>query len=400
MQNIRILERVKSRDDKILGYFVHDCELEYQFFISAKTFCDNITCGFYTVENATLMANGDFRAKPGYKIKTVIGYKERCINSSPAMSNFQRTTSFSEFPADYYGQEFINVCRKIRTLAIQDKIVIEDTDQDIHLIKLIESCGIDVMEFVKSYWSVVQPYSFEAFQRVTSEDKSLIWNVDIGYRVRLTIKLDEGMESNCLSVSFHKGTQLKEIGGVTRLSQTSEGIDFSDKLCAVIVDEVSATYLEGGQECSAHIAFTLQRSFIRSNVKVIVHHMNKGIALVEHSKVEDIYQDEINHLLNGLQDIYYEGTEEQRLRLIRNHVFFLGYKYSVANNVCLLLDCFTTYTDSIRRSVVLEVVNDLLSKIPIESAPELRAALDDKYGRIIGYDNGLYRQILLCCEED
>lgn len=307
----------------------------------------------------------------------------------------------NDLPDDYYGREFITICRKVRELALQNKIIVQEMDKiyssDVdNFIKLIGSCGVGVKDFIKGYLSAIQPYSFEGFQKNISENGSLIWSIDIGYRVQLMIRLYE--DSDCLIVSFHESVPI-QIGGVNRLSRTSDEKNFSDKLCAVIVDMVLGWSGETGSKRYVHISFTLQRSFIRSTIEMLAQHINEGVALVKYSKLKELYQDKINIILNNLQETYFVGSVERSLSLRHFKVFFLGYRYSVANNVCLLLDCFDTYTDSISRSVVLEVTDDLLSKIPIESAPELRAVLEDRYGKIINYNSELYQQILLCCGE-
>lgn len=109
-----------------------------------------------------------------------------------------------------YGEQFIDICRKIRQLAMLERVKVDierniAEDSIMHLIKLIEECGITIKQFICGYLSTLQPYAFEAFQGGKQKDKNDTWIADIGYRVKLVIKIksvNEGREM--LVISFHE----------------------------------------------------------------------------------------------------------------------------------------------------------------------------------------------------
>lgn len=95
------------------------------------------------IDNAYLV-NGEYRAKKGYHIKTVVD--NQCLKVvKPSAS-----TKFN-LPNDFYGKNFIGVCRKIRNYASLGKIAVRTNKHDVNLFEIIKLCGLSVEDFVKGY---------------------------------------------------------------------------------------------------------------------------------------------------------------------------------------------------------------------------------------------------------
>ena len=89
-------------------------------------------------------------------------------------------------PKDYFGKDFIKVCRKIRKYANANRLKLDtkphqaNEGRNIHLFKVIETCGVSLHDFVRGYLCNLQPYSLTAFNNGTETSKYDIWLCDVG----------------------------------------------------------------------------------------------------------------------------------------------------------------------------------------------------------------------------
>lgn len=402
MTEIDILECIKDTSNNVLGYIVKDNFDGYQFRLTVSELEEGVLVGEYIVLNATHIVGHGFKANNGSRIKVVTRSE-----LAPVKKYDRGISKVSDgtFPNDYYGREFLNMCRRVRELARQNKIKIDsvfnrhssNAGNNLHLFKLIESCGGEVENFLRGYLSVLQPYSLDYFQRETYKGTNMICVQDMGYRVALLIKLEKLHNQEYVLVSFHENN-------IVRNGKVVQGLgdrDFSNKLCAVLVDASAPSSLHPGYvDCS----FIIQRGFVRQSIDVTIPegHFVKNMALVSYDIIKTKYQDLMTSLLNELQSTYLLVNNETSendgvITLGGKGVSFLSYGYTVTNNVCLLLDCFVLL-DKSHRAVILELTHNLLSTMPQETLDELKYGLMDKYSRVVNYSNELYDQILYLCD--
>lgn len=100
----------------------------------------------------------------------------------------------------------IKVCKKIRSLAKLDRIILDETEHrsglNKHLFDYIEYCGLNVLDYIKQYLQNLQPYMIE--RRKDQETRStFICVVDKLYRISVYIKVDSKQFEEVI-VSFHE----------------------------------------------------------------------------------------------------------------------------------------------------------------------------------------------------
>lgn len=368
-----ILKRIKS-GSQVVKYLVKDngkiFELDAQAVFGVASL----------VTNATLVSGVDFRAKAGYHIETIqlkdIGIQQR--SSLSTVSSNQNTG------IDYHGREFISACRKIRDYAKGGKVVVSmdkhvsNDGLNVNMFKLIEACGISVQDFVVGYLSVLQPYSLQKFMANTNIGANNIWVSDIGYRIKMVIKLNDSDMNKPVVVSFHESN----IHG--KYNQGS--VDFSDKLCAVFIDRVEQV------DSYYSVDYTIQRGFLRHSVHSTSSYFSAGVALVEYKYIKTRFTDTMTYVFDSLYKVYGDNSNPYILKdLSLNRLSFMAQGYDTVNNICYLIDLYSMYTDIKSRTVFVEVVLNLISEVPDERLSNIRTVLIEKYG---DFDNKLYLAVI------
>lgn len=290
---------------------------------------------------------------------------------------------------DCYGGRFVDDCRAIRRLATAGRIDIGfegGIGSDFHLVKLLESCGVSIRAFIQGYLGVLQPYSLEFFWQSNTDT----WLIILGYRTEMVLELCENSNGQYLSLVLSERHLLRSGEMLTR---SLDKEDFVDKPCAVLIDRKGFPSGAVGN-LRTEVAFIVQRSFIRSNIKARVKDIQNGVALVEYKMIRDVYQDKLSEILNDLQSTYENGDIVREITPDFKDVAFLSNGYSAVNYICLLLDCFGVLSKG--QNVIIELVNNILSEMPVESASELIATLIRRYG--VNYSNALYQQVISICD--
>lgn len=180
---MEIIKRHKNLVGDTVGYTVSNNGQQYY---RSKQDIINIA---WAIDNAELLSNNEFRAKKGCHIDTVMDTGSLSVQHTKNLSNEIKS---KEIEPEYYGKEFINICRKIRKYAADGKIIVStdkhtsNEGRNIHLFKLIEACGLSIEDFVRGYLSVIQPYALEKFKGNSkssklNNDKDYICMCDTSY---------------------------------------------------------------------------------------------------------------------------------------------------------------------------------------------------------------------------
>ena len=364
---MEILSRHKDSDGNILGYTI---KIENKTeFIDAST-----AIGLKSlITNAFLTQSGEYRAKKGYQIDTVVDYSKLCLHpKKPAIVQADNNLS----NVDYYGKGCIEACRKIRRYALEGKLSFDDSQHksnngaNIHLYRLIEACGVDLKTFIINYLSTLQPYSLEYFQNNRIEQQ--IWLVDLGYKIRLVIKVDDSKfnKQAPIVISFHESNKgEKFIAGKKR---------FDDKQCAVIVDNV--TKLPNG----FHTTYTIQRGFIRYTANSATTMYYKGIALVDYMDIDKTYSSIMELLIKNIWNVYTDKVMDipSFVKGIETeNISFLSSGFATINNISLLLDLYNRFNDNKSRSVLVHVTCNMVDEMTDTKKLELKTALSYTFGK-------------------
>lgn len=391
--DFKILIRHRTDEGILLGYTLQNCVTGEKLYYTSQQLQLGVASGFVNIVNAYARTNGEYRAKSG-KIATQIDYtniKAPATRNLPVkMPNFSNTVM-----PDCYGKDYINACKRIRSLASKRKVHIDRALQkhksnggnNVHLIALIEDCGITAEEFIIGYLSVIQPYSLKKFQGQKPLSKADIWLSDIGYNVDMVIKLQMIRSEECMVVSFHESIILRN--GVLSQSRTRE--TFSGKPCAVIIDELGDVKTWQSGQKTAEVGYTIQRGFMRHKVHSITDYLVNEVALVQHEDIDRAYNGLINKLMNRLRVIYLDKQAVEELGLSLNKISFLAHGHTAVNNFQLMIDCYSEYKDPKSRSFFIEITSNILNEVPTEELKRIQSSLGIKYG--LNYNNKLYQMI-------
>lgn len=378
---MQIKVRYKDSNGRTIAYLIQDGNKQERMPAEIVQQLSNF------VENARLLENGEFRAIEGEKIDTQTDVTNLKIDKK-LLPVKKSVVVEADLASEFYGQEYINICKKIRMYALKGAIRFDkattphggNDGKNTHLFKLIEACGISKEEFMLGYLSVIQPYSLSSFQH-TKEPNDQKWMCDIGYKVSLIIKIEKWLNGEIMTVSFHESNIHGNFNWGSK--------DFSDKLCAVIVDKVKEYEGRGYK-----VGYTVQRGFIKEQIKSTTQYYKNGIALVKYSDIKETYDDLMTLLFDKIRGSYCDENLEN-IRDIRPDtklLSFLSIGYTPINNINLLIDSFGNYKDQKSRVAIAEMTNNILSEMPPERLVELKIALKDKFG--IEYNNELYKLIM------
>ena len=370
-----IINRIKNSNGKVVRYTVNNdgrIEILDSNFVIANA---------HLVTNAYLVDGVYFRAKHGSHIDTIVEHNTALVKREPV----SKVSSFIEFVPDYYGKEFISICRYIRQIAYENKFRLDtkphksNRGRNIQLFALIEACGISPREFVRNYLYHIQPYSLSRFMGTKTRGDDHIWLCDLGYNINLVIKIVKN-ESCPLVLSFHESN----IKG----KYITSGTAFDNKLCAVLVEGINSV-VNNGQ--LTNVAFVVQRGFITYRIDAVTEYLRNGVALVKHSVIADNFMSTLNTIVEGLQSQYF--TQETGSRLISgmsmpmHNVSFMSFGFATVNNISLLIDMYAYFTNQLTRAYLVDVAINLLSEVSSSTSKSILGVLKERYG---GSNNGLY----------
>ena len=376
---MEIIRRYKDANGNTIGYDIANGTVVK--FVSVDRALDIAEF----IINAVVVSGKEFRAKKGYKIDTVVLHSNELAVRKPVQTVPTQSNSLQGI--DFYGKEFINVCRRLRTCASKNNFTVDmsrhksNDGRNTHLFKLIEACDIDVRTFIRGYLYNIQPYSLSKFQGSKNIGKNNIWLSDMGYGVSLVIKVNNLDRNKPIVLSFHESN--------VNSSYVVGNRDFSDKLCAVLVESVVERPMGYG------VDYIVQRGFISHKVHSSTLYFNNGVALVRHTDISVMLDDTMSSLWEKLRLTYY-GEEVDKLpmfvdRLNSGRLSFMSLGFATANNLCLLIDMFAQYTDTNSRRVLSEITMNLLSETPLDRLKQIKVALQEKYS---GSRNKLYLAIV------
>ena len=357
---MRILTRYKNQNGLTVGYDIqlNNGEICYFDRFAAMNLADQI-------DNAILTKSAEFRANEGCHIDTVVGY-----TNLDKRGELQQVVSQCSTEFDYYGKDYIDICKRIRKYALENKLTIDlsenksNNENNTHLLKLMGACNIGADNFVKNYLYNLQPYSLSKFQGSKALDKTSVWLSDMGYGNSLAIKINESDGNNPIVVSFHKS----DFHG----NYTIGNKDFSDKPCAVFVDKVAER-----PNCLG-VDFTVQRGFISYIIHSITEYCKNDVALVDYKDIKTALDDTLNSFYKNLADTYLVDNDDSSITLNSTNLSFMTQGYSVADNICLMIDLYSKYTDSKSRKIVCDLTMNLLSGVPFGRLDELKLTLKQK----------------------
>lgn len=348
----------------------------------------------------------NFRVREGYKIEVIDSISNN-LNKSIKLQG-------SNIPNDYYGKEYVNICRQIRNMAIMGRIKLDkaitahksNSGNNIHLLDLIEACGIKAIDFIQGYLSVIQPFVFEYFQK-DKQGKNDTWIADLGYRVQLVIKVRrENNGREMLLISFHESNRMWN----GTIGQSVGGKDFSisdnpnnpNKLCAILADRLTGEYkltdvVSGKENKYQKFVYSIQRGFLRVTESYSTDVYKNDLMFMKFDAIKDIYDNMMSKIYDNILGTYYDGNRKMRLELALCNTSILAMGFTPVNNLILLIDCYATVTDIASKRALVEIAGNIIAEIPVQQLGIIKQALENKYNKVVNYTNKLYTAIIGAC---
>lgn len=268
----------------------------------------------------------------------------------------------------------ISICKKIRHLALLDRIKLDmekhRSGLNRHLFDYIEYCGYKPLDFIKSYLAQLQPFMIER-RKDQEPDKSFVCVIDNLYRISIYIKFITKQFEEII-VSFHEDNK-RGIAKTNSLIQR-----FDNSFVPVFADSVTG-------KVSGENKYTV-KCFFQRGMLVLPLELPaikcKEVFLVRRNTIETHF---ISLCNDYIRDLY---TSDLQLDFDKVEVFsmlqqisFTSYGNTTFSSISLLIDSICVQKDSISRNVadfaLVTFVRNLT--LTIEQREDLMRLLEQKF---------------------
>ena len=268
----------------------------------------------------------------------------------------------------------IAVCRKLRNLAMLDRVTLDDSEHrsglNKHLFDYIEYCGMEVLDFIKGYLSRLQPYMLER-RKDQEPDRRFICVVDNLYRISVYIKVINTQFEEVI-VSFHEDNKrgIAKTNDLIRMENTKYVPVFADSILSKITDRnqyVVKTILQRGLK-----ALPLELSAVKC----------QDVFLVEKRAIDQQF---VSYCNDYIRELY---TSDLNLDFDRIEVFsvlqqisFTSYGNDTFSSISLLIDSLCVQHDMVSKSVADFALVTFSQNLRLtnEQREELVALLEQKF---------------------
>ena len=257
--------------------------------------------------------------------------------------------------------EIVNICNKIRKIALTGKIKIDTSahthSDNQHLFRFIEMCGFTLDGFIRSYLASIQPYMIVRDSTQDVFDKDVRCLIDVSYKVPMYLKINL-KQHNEYVISFHEDQ--------SRYRFTKQ-IKKTPKYSVLISDKVSETSIVPDKMVLEEFIISIPKGFIKIVTKlrgVLVKEPN--VFKVSTQEVNQIIYDEYNKTITNLFDekLYnllqvndlknltftsYGENELKKISLIIDSIAsnrYLGNEHILFTELNMLLNSFQTISNS------------------------------------------------------
>lgn len=270
----------------------------------------------------------------------------------------------------------IKVCETIRKLAKLDRLCFEDLDRDHrsglnkHLLGYLQYCGVDPHEYIRNYFSHLQPYMLE--RRKDQELKNtFVCVIDKLYRVSIYIKVDKTQYQEAV-ISFHEDNKR----GIAKSNVLAK--NNSNNLVPVFAESIGS-YNDQTGKCSINLI--MQRGLKELPLSVIGVKCGNVFIVKE----QDISNQFLDYCNEYIRDLY---TSDLNLDFDKIDVFsmlqqisFTSYGKDLFSSISLLIDSLVIQKDAISKEAAdfALLTFSQNTKLTVEQANELCNLLEEKF---------------------
>ena len=233
------------------------------------------------------------------------------------------------------------LARKLRKLARLGRIRLDESphssDHNLHLFKYMDYLGIDKLDYVKDYFSHIQPFML---REMKSQEKfeNAVCVLDRFYRISLYIKVDATKGEEVI-VSFHENHKNGIAAKNTPEPQNNMVYVFADSI---------GSHVSGSNDYSINLFITRGVRSFPINVPAVKYD-DDGF-YVRFRYINNALIDIANRFL---EDLYVSDIEPSDIELFSSiqQLSFTSYGNDVFSNISLLVDSVLIQKDSIGRQV-------------------------------------------------
>ena len=270
----------------------------------------------------------------------------------------------------------VKVCETIRKLAKLDRLSFDDLDRDHrsglnrHLLSYLEYCKVNPHEYIRSYFSNIQPYMLE--RRKDQERKeTFVCVIDKLYSVSIYIKVDKKQFEEMV-ISFHEDN-------IRGIAKTNDLIKNNTNNLVPIFAESIGSYSPETKKCSINLI--AQRGLKELPISITGVKCGKVFIVRE----RDISNQFVDYCNEYVRDLYTSNLDIDFNRIdvftMLQQISFTSYGRDTFSTISLLIDSLIVQNDSISKSVADFALltfsqNLVLTK---EQANELCCLLEERY---------------------
>jgi hypothetical protein len=259
-------------------------------------------------------------------------------------SSLSEDLTFEQVKQFGVDTSMIAVCRKLRRLAKLDRLKIDDTQHwsglNKHLFDYVNYCGRNMLDFVKSYLSNIQPYMIERKKDQEHKD-TFICVIDNLYRISVYIKVDMKQFEEII-ISFHEDNKR----GVARTNDVLK-ID-NRRIVPIFADQVLAK-LSNENKYSVKAIF--QRGLLELPLDLVAVKC-QDIFLVDMRAINNLFISYCNDYIRDLyaSDLNLDFNTISVFSMLQQ-ISFTSYGKDTFSSISLLIDSFSVQQDPISRGV-------------------------------------------------
>ena len=294
----------------------------------------------YVLTSQEKMIIESFRSADGDTRNRIMSYFEGVAESYSNNTDIAASTPIpADTDSDLLQQKLL--ARKLRKLARLDRIKLDESahssDHNLHLFKYLDYLGIDKLDYIKDYFSHIQPFMLREM-RSQEKFENAVCVLDRFYRISLYIKVDATRGEEII-VSFHENHK----NGIA----VKNSPEPQDNMVYVFADSIGS-HISGSNNYSVNLFITRGVRSFPINVPA-VRYDDDGF-LVRYRYINNALTDIANRYLD---DLYTSDIDPSNIELFSSiqQLSFTSYGNDVFSNISLLTDSILIQKDTIGRQV-------------------------------------------------
>lgn len=261
------------------------------------------------------------------------------------------------------------LCQRFRKLARKNKVTFDfnmhDSKLNLHLVKYLEYCGVDIEEYLTAYLSNLQPFMITELKE-QEKFEGAVCILDNYYRISVYIKanLKKGEE---LIVSFHENHKK----GIARSNSLIQRNDYVYVFADSIESKVEDIYT---------INLFITRGLRNFPINVAASKYDDDGFLIRYQAISNALLEICNRYL---EDLYTSDLDFSQIHLFSSlqQLSFTSYGKDVLSNISLLIDSIIIQKDYLSKQISCSMLSIYCSSLNLleNNKKEILEILKERY---------------------